>query len=59
MYHSFVNWLNNRVLQRKMNKIGKKEGKMNRKLCTITFLHYLCIRIMNYLVGRVYISVSL
>ena len=59
MYHSFVNWLNNRVLQRKMNKIGKNEEKMKIEFCTITFLHYLCIRIMNYQVGRVYISVSL
>ncbi len=48
MYHSFVNQLNIRVLQRIMNKIGKNDGKMNREFCTITFLHYLCIRIMNY-----------
>ena len=48
MHHSFINQLNIRWLQRIMNKKGKNEEKMKREFYTITFLHYLCIRIMNY-----------
>ena len=31
MYHSFFNQLNISELQRRMNKIGKNEEKLNRK----------------------------
>ena len=32
MYHSFFNRLNISELQRRMNKIGKNEEKLNRKI---------------------------